>query len=117
MENETSTLEVIEVIQQTGNGQTLYEFDNALKEATRALRDNGGNATVTLTLKMNGKVGENQVTLIGEVKKTLPKTSVPLKVLYSMPDGRLCVNDPAQAAFKFKATESSVPQSFGERNG
>jgi len=89
---------IIQVLQQLRRGKTLSEIDDALAEATRAVREHGGSAEVTVKFKVkrfNKSIGK-EVIVSDVISSKLPKPDRADTLFFSTETGGLSRNDPDQ---------------------
>ncbi len=87
----------------------LRDCDEAIESAVQAVITTGGDATLTLKIKVKRR-GQNQVTIEGQISKTLPRAK-PLPItLFATPNGLLHITNPDQQEFAevVKITDKEV---------
>jgi len=91
----TRAEELVEILKELDQGNTMVEFHSALRETVQAVRETGKPGKVILSLAVAPK-GSNKVTVQDEVKTTIPRPDKQKATFFATEDGALSRQDPDQ---------------------
>lgn len=91
-------MDIVQFLQTLRRGKTILELDEALAEATRAVREHGGSAEVTVKFKVKrfNKSSGKEVVVSDAIQSKLPKPDRADTLFFSTEGGALSRTDPDQ---------------------
>ena len=108
--NQTATrkvkkLSTVEVIQTLNDGGALEELRDGISKVAKAVKDRGGNGSVTLTLKFSRSESGNALRVVDAVKVTEPAMKKDPTTFFALDNGELTRDNPSQPGFAIEDEE------------
>lgn len=84
-------------------GTLVPDFNIALHNLVRGVRDTGKDGSIALKLKIEpAKGSRSQLIVRASIEDKIPQPSRPMNIFFDDEDGRLHRSDPRQAVFNFE---------------